>query len=389
MKRWLINKVKHLSLLYSLYFYCGNTLLWILKQFFRTDDKLILFVCFGGKKYDDSPRAIYEQMILDSRFDEYRLVWAFLQPEKHDIARGEKVKIDTYRFYKIALKSRVWITNSSVERGLSFKGKKTYYYNSWHGSAIKKMGSDINISNDAFKSKGRSKIDVMAAQGEFDVNVFSRVFDIPINKFRITGLPRNDKLANYSESYRFKLKESLKLNTDKKIILYAPTYREYEFDSNGVYLTTPIDIVKWQKCLGENYILLFRAHHAVAKSLEIQDNDFIRDVSKYPKLEDLMIVSDLLISDYSSIIFDYSIMKKPILCFTYDYDKYEHERGVYFDIREKLQTASTEDKMIEILQSLDFVDASKKTLYFRNEFVTAFGNATTQTIDILVKELKI
>lgn len=389
MKRWLINKVKHLSLLYNLYFYCGNALLWIFKQFIRTDEKLILFVCFGGKKYDDSPRTIYEQMFLDSRFDEYRLVWAFLQPDKHDIPRGEKVKIDTFHFYKIALKSRVWVTNSSVERGLSFKKNKTFYYNSWHGSAIKKMGSDIQKSNDGFRSKGSSKVDVMAAQGKFDVDLFSRVFGIQSDKFQITGLPRNDRLADYSGDYRNKLRMSLNLNSHKRVILYAPTYREYEFDSSGVYLTTPIDIEEWQKKLSDNYILLFRAHHAVARSLNINDNEFIRDVSKYPKLEDLMIVSDLLISDYSSILFDYSIMGKPMLCYTYDYEKYEKERGVYFDVREKLPSASTQDEMIDRLINLDFFEASNQTLKFRDSYVTAFGNATKQTLDILAKELKL
>lgn len=389
MKTWLINKIKHISLLYCLYYYCGNSLLWLFKPFFRTDEKLFLFVSFGGKKYDDSPRAIYEQMLSDIRFEGNRLVWAFLQPEKFDIPKGEKVRIDTLRFYKIALKSRVWITNSSVERGLSFKKKNTFYYNSWHGSAIKKMGSDIQKSNDGFKSKGSSNIDVMAAQGKFDVDVFSRVFCIQSDKFHITGLPRNDRLADYSDDYRNKLRMLLNLNSNKKVILYAPTYREYEFDCNGVYLTTPIDIEEWQKKLSNKYILLFRAHHAVARSLNINDNEFIRDVSKYPKLEDLMIVSDLLISDYSSILFDYSIMGKPMLCYTYDYEKYEKERGVYFDVREKLPSASTQDEMIERLVNLDFIEASNLALKFRDSYVTAFGNATKQTLDILAKELKL
>lgn len=389
MKTWLINKIKHISLLYCLYYYFGNALLWLFKPFFRTDEKLILFVSFGGKKYDDSPRVIYEQMLCDMRFEGNRFVWAFLQPEKFDIPKGEKVKIDTLRFYKIALKSRVWITNSSVERGLSFKKKNTFYYNSWHGSAIKKMGSDIQKSNDGFKSKGSSRVDVMAAQGKFDVDVFSRVFCIQYDKFQITGLPRNDRLANYSGDYRNKLRMSLNLNSHKKVILYAPTYREYEFDGNGVYLTTPIDMEEWQLKLSNKYILLFRAHHAVARSLRINDNEFIRDVSKYPKLEDLMIVSDLLISDYSSILFDYSIMGKPMLCYTYDYEKYEKERGVYFDVREKLPSASTEDEMIERLVNLDFFEASNQALKFRDSYVTAFGNATKQTLDIFAKELKL
>ena len=123
--------------------------------------------------------------------------------------------------------------------------------------------------------------------------------------------------------------------------------------------------------------------------MKIVDNDFIRDVSKYPKLEDLMIASDILISDYSSILFDYSIMDKPMICFCYDFEKYEQERGMYFDIRDYLDHVENEDDLLSLLLSIDTDKSVDKTIKFRNRFVTEYGEATSKTLDIISKELNI
>ena len=189
----LINRIKYSKLLYKLYYHCGNIAIAILKLFVNPQKDTIVFVSFGGRKYDDSPRCIYEYMLNDSRFDNYKFIWAFIDPDKHAIARGRKIKIDSFKYYKTLLSARCWITNSSVERGLSFKGKDVFYFNTWHGTPIKKMGSDIGDSSQAFASKGReSSIDIMLAQGQYEADIFSRVFNIDIDKFRIIGLPRND-----------------------------------------------------------------------------------------------------------------------------------------------------------------------------------------------------
>ena len=127
----------------------------VLKLFVLPDNKLILFNSYAGRKYDDSPKAIFLSMKNDSRFKGYRFVWAFHDPSKYDVADCEKIKTDGLKYFVTALKARVWITNSSFERGLRFKGRRTFYLNTWHGSPIKKMGSDIDSANQSFKSKGK------------------------------------------------------------------------------------------------------------------------------------------------------------------------------------------------------------------------------------------
>lgn len=389
-KKLLIANIKYSKFLYNLYYFIGSGLLYFLRLFIHQDEKLILFSSFGGKKYDDSPRAIYEKMINDKRFNQLRIVWAFMCPQYHEIPVGEKVVIDSIKFYKLALKARIWVTNSSMERGLSFKHKKTFCLNTWHGTPIKKMGSDVKKSDKSFRKKGKNSTNIMLAQSKWEADIFSQVFKIPSENFRITGLPRNDILANYTTHERLEIRKKLGIPKDKKVILYAPTFREYNSSSLGVKLVLPINFKKWEDVLHKKgYFLLFRAHYEVSQLMTIKENNFVHNMSDYPVLDDLMIASDILISDYSSILFDYSIMDKPMICFCYDFDKYEQERGMYFDIRDYLDHVENEDDLLSLLLSIDTDKSVDKTIKFRNRFVTEYGEATSKTLDIISKELNI
>ena len=386
----LIHKVLYNKGLYSFYYIFGNIFVSFLRIFVRPDDKLILFVSFGGRRYDDSPKAIYEKMLRDSRYDEYRLVWAFLSPEKYNLPRGKTIRIDSIKFYVTALRARCWITNSSITRGLSFHGKNTFYYNSWHGTALKKMGTDIHPGNESFsikKKKNRvSLVNLMSAQGQYDVDVFSRVFDIPSDVFSITGLPRNDELARDNIDVINIIRSRLDIPTGKKVILYAPTFREFDRDdSDYCYLAPPINFEKWEKEIGGSYVLLFRAHYEVMKVMNIKESSFIKNVSDYPSLNELMIVSDILITDYSSICFDFSILCKPILWFCYDYEQYCKKRGLYFDVRDYFgsQFYQNELELIEGIKQLNIEHSSQLTKIFRDNFVTEFGSASQKVLDII------
>lgn len=389
MKKYLFYIVKYVQWIYQLYFYLGTFVLKVLKIFVKPEDKLILFISFGGRKFDDSPKAIYDQMVADGRFNEYRFVWAFNNPELFKLQKGEKIKCDTFTYFKTALKARVWISNSTVERGLEFKGKHTFYFNTWHGTPLKKMGSDIDDSNKSFKGKGHWKVDFFTCQGLFEQEIFCRVFKgLNKNIAHVIGLPRNDIYANYSQDYMLSLRKKMNIRSDKRVILYAPTFREYDKSSSmEVKVSVPMNIKKWRKELGEDCILLFRAHYEVAKGLSLQDDDFVREMSNYPQLEDLMIVSDILISDYSSIFFDYSIMPKPMLVFCYDYNRYASERGMYFDIRDWLPSADNEDELLKLIKSDEMDKQKAMTKKFQQKYVTAYGSAVKQSLDVIYNEL--
>jgi len=388
MKNKLVTRVKSSKLLYNIYFFVMNFLIGILKLFVKPDDNLILINSFGGKKYDDSPKELYEAMLKDERFQKYRFVWAFHEPDKFDVQGAEKIKSDTLTYFKTALKARCWISNSGIERGLSFKGREVFYFNTWHGTPIKKMGSDISGENKSFKSKAKKNpVDIMTAQSDFEADIFSRVFNIPRENFLMCGLPRNDILANYTNKQREEIKAKLGLPKDKKVILYAPTFREFERDSmRNCVLKPPMNLDKWECELGDEYCLLFRAHYEVGKIMNISDNEFVRNMTTYPNLNELMIVADVLVSDYSSIFFDFSIMDKPMLHFTYDYEAYSTKRGMYFDIRDELSGSDNEDGVIELIKCSS--DASK-TIQFRNNYVNYFGSSTSKAVDCIYKNIKV
>ncbi|MDO4413688.1 MAG: CDP-glycerol glycerophosphotransferase family protein [Erysipelotrichaceae bacterium] len=382
----LVNLIKYSKAIYSVYYYAMNTVFNGMKLFEKTDEKLILFNSFAGRKYDDSPKAIFDLMKEDERFKDYKLVWALHHPEAYETDGAEKIKTDTPEYFKYALRARVWVSNSSFERGLHFKNRNTFFLNTWHGTPIKKMGSDIE-HNRSFGAKTMDTIDVMMAQSDFDADVFSRSFGIPKESFLKAGLPRNDQLANYTEADRDEFRKKLGIPEGKKVILYCPTFREYDKDENGVILRMPMDLKKWQEKLGNEYVLLFRAHYEVAKAMGIEENEFVRNMTDYPSLNELMIASDLLISDYSSIFIDYSIMDKPMLHYTYDYDQYASLRGMYFDIRDYISGDDDEDALIDLILNLQFNKEVKKTGIFRNTYVQYYGNAAKAAVECIAENL--
>ena len=387
----LINKIKYNPLLYRLYRVIGNLALGVLKLFVSPDDRIILFVSFGGRKYDDSPRCIYERMMNDHRFDGYKLVWAFRNPNSHNIpGRGEKIKIDTFNYCIISLKARIWITNSDVTRGLTYKGRNTFYVNTWHGSAIKKLGSDTATNQFGFNaSEDICLYDLFCAQSKFDIDVFSNAFKIPLDRFRITGLPRNDELISLI-SQKALIREKIGIPKNKKVILYAPTFREYTRDAdNNCILQNPINIAEWERRLGADYVVLFRAHYEVIKYLNIDNNDFIIDVSNYDCLNELMVISDMLISDYSSIFFDYSILERPMICWAYDKEEYAHKRGMYFNIVSELKNddIKSEVDLLNCICNMSEKERITVTQRFKNRYIQEYGDATSNIVDIIYKEI--
>lgn len=282
MSKKIINFVKYNKFVLALYRFFGNIFVYIASLFIRVKEKRILFMSFGGQKYDDSPKALYEKMKNDPFFKNYELIWAFREPSKFSLD-CTVVKTDTFNFYKTALSSGMWINNSSVERGLKLRRKNIIEINSWHGTPLKKMGDDIQ-ENHSFRSRGNVKgVRIYCSQSEYDQDIFTRLFSVPKENILISDLPRNDALLAYTEQTADIIKKSLNIPKNKKVILYAPTYREFNRDKmNNCYIKPPIDFNKWQEKLGDKYVLLFRAHYEVEKTLGIENNEFVFNVSQYP-----------------------------------------------------------------------------------------------------------
>ena len=353
--------------------------------------KTIIFNSFGGRGFNDSPKALYDEICRRKEFDDWRLLWAFVDPSKQDIPRGEKVKIDTYAFFKSLLYSHVWIGNTGVDRGIELRLKRHIRIETWHGTPLKKICGEENIRTFAFRpAEYKGPIDnatIRCAQSEFDRDIFARVFHATNDSFLVSDLPRNDELFRYSKEDVERIKKKLKINGSKKVILYTPTYREYLINDNHKnYIAPPMDLKKWEAKLSGEYVLLIRAHYAISSAMDIGENDFVKDVSEYPSINDLYAISDMMISDYSSTYFDYAILDRPIFCFAYDLEEYEEKRGLYLDLANTLpcNINRNENELICEILSVDYNKASEKTRNFHMKFAPYAGNASCRIVDELI-----
>ncbi len=335
LKDRIIEIAKHNKIVYKIYRFGGMFFIFVMKLFVTPDPHLILFNSFGGKKFDDSPKAIYEMMVKDKRFKKYRLVWAFHNPDEHSVPY--KIKTDNIRYYIKALKARCWISNSSIQRGLVFKGRNTLSFNTWHGTPLK----DMSIPNGQV-NRIMDQCDVILAQSKFEVNAFCKCWNISPEKYKVFGLPRNDELCCDATDKIRKIKNKLQIPEEKTVILYAPTFRDYLIDNQDkCMLEVPFDYSYWEKTFGDSVYFIMRMHYEVAKHNKLPENSFWHDYSNYPSLNDLMLVADILISDYSSIMFDFSIRNRPIINYIYDFDEYKEKRKMLFDILEWLPCIKT------------------------------------------------
>lgn len=352
--------------------------------------KTMIFVSFGGRNYDDSPRALYEYIVNREEFSGWTFIWAFRNPKNHVIPKATIIKFGTIPYWKTLLSSHVWISNGGIDRGLDLVLHGHIHVNTWHGTPIKRIQGEENANSILKLYRSNRPIDkttIRCCQSEYDKTIHARVFRACEDCFIMNGLPRNDKLLSYNRQEIQQIKQALDIPQDKKVILYMPTYREYLMN---VELTIPIDVNKWETLLSNEYILLVRSHYAKHLTLLSSNGDFIKDVSSYAPLTDLYAISDILISDYSSAFFDFSILGRPMRCFAYDIERYEQERGFYIDIENTLPCPihKNEDELIKSIVNIDVEADSAATRIFAKKYIPHEGTACSAVTEELIKRIK-
>ncbi len=270
MKKLLKNLVKNNKIIYTLYNKIFSGILNFIGLFVKIDKKQALFVVYGGKRYDDSPRFIYEYIKRQPEYQDIKCIWAFIDPKEFDfLPKNEKVKIDTKNYYKAVLKSRYWITNSSVQRGLSISTKRHIDVLLQHGMAgIKKLGTNIDKKNKSFKLNKQEQFDMIFIEGKKEIDILTKAWQMKPEKFYSTGLPRNDELYNIEPEKVLEIKQKLKIPLNKKVILYAPTFREFYLDSSfDNIIEPPFNFEKLNEELSKEYVMVVTAHYQVGKLL--------------------------------------------------------------------------------------------------------------------------
>jgi CDP-glycerol glycerophosphotransferase len=254
--------------------------------------------------------------------------------------------------------------------------------NTWHGIPFKCVGNDAG----GRKDYNFDTLDYFCYSGEYEAEIYTRAFNVRKDVMIPSGLPRNDELYYVTEDEKLNLKMKLGLPLNKKVIMYAPTWRDSVDNGKSCLLCPPVDVAKWEKELGEQYVILFRMHAYTNKLMGLEFNEVIRDFSSYPSINDLFKVADLLISDYSAAIFDYAILERPIVSFAYDYEEYKELRGLYIDMEKEMPNGifRTQDEVIYHIKTMDYAEECSKTKkMIKDKYLEYGGDATKKCVESL------
>lgn len=382
------------------------------------DSKMVVFEAFGGRKYVCSPKAIYEAMIADPRFDDWTFYWSFEQSvasAMREDGRAEELFRDRAKivvrgseeYFDVFAKAKYWIQNNRVPEYISPREDQVYVQ-CWHGTPLKRLGYDVpettqgGALNSARELAGRFNADAkkwtyLLSPSPFTSEHLADAFGLPEEKrpsvILEEGYPRNDSIVNTLNApdavdHLARIKDSLGLPQNKKLLLFAPTWRDDQYTEGvGYTLDSLVDFKVLQESLGDEWAILLRTHYYIANKFDLSEwGGFVYNVSDVDDINDLYCIADALCTDYSSVFFDYANTDRPLLFYWPDREHYENDlHGFYIDADTlpgpKCETA---EQLAEAVASLDSwreeygVDYDKfKTMYCPKDD----GRATQRVIE--------
>ncbi|WP_455719043.1 CDP-glycerol glycerophosphotransferase family protein, partial [Anaerosporobacter sp.] len=285
----------------------------------------------------------------------------------------KKVKRFSIRYAYYLARCKYFVFNVRQPRWVR-KREGSIFLETWHGTPLKRLVFDQDEVCGASPQhkiqfyKDSRKWDYLVSANYFSSEVFRSAF--MFNKEMLEfGYPRNDILyAPDKEEKAIALKKKLGIPLDKKTVLYAPTWRDDEFYGSGQYkFELKLDLRKMKQELGDEYVVLLRTHYYIADSLDTTGvEDFAFNLSKYDDIAEIYLISDILITDYSSVFFDYANLQRPMLFFTYDLEKYRDVlRGFYIDMLEEVPgpLLFTSDEVLEAIKNIDKIESEYSDRY--------------------------
>ena len=353
----------------------------------------IVFSSYYGRGYSDSPKAICE--VLRQSGEDLELLW-LCKDEAAAKTLPEGVRaVPTRGLKKIrALASaKVWVDNCRKYENLKRKGQ--FYFQTWHGFALKKIEQDAEAGLEprylrACKTDS-AQCDAFFTGSGFMEKLYRSSFWYQGPVLR-TGTPRNDVFYQDHTALHAKVCKTLGLPEDRKLALYAPTFRaDHSVDA---YRIDP-ELVRRKAAenLKGEWTVLIRLHSNVAeqsKGLFAYDGDTLADATAYPDMQELLCAADLLITDYSSSMFDYALTGKPIVRFATDVEAYQKDRDFYFPLEElPFPLARSNQELGEILTELQPLWTSPAWAEFarENEFCED-GQASVRCAAVILQQLK-
>ncbi|MCJ1980434.1 CDP-glycerol glycerophosphotransferase family protein [Lactococcus carnosus] len=363
--------------------------------FITMDDKMVLYLSFDGRSYSDNPKAIYETMLRDAKFDKYQLIWALKEPV---IISGCKViKRQSIAYFYYLSKSKYWVFNNKMP-DYYIKRADQVYLQTWHGTPLKRLAHDMpDLGITYYRSKQTyqemvsaydkdSQLwDYLISPNQFSTAVFCSAFKVNREKIIETGYPRNDILTTVSTGKIQDVKEKFNIPSNKQVILYAPTWRDNAFNLQGYTFELNLDFTKWHKILGDDYVIIFKPHYLIAQHFVVPNglSEFVLTMPATADINELYIISDQLITDYSSVFFDYAILNRPIYFYMFDFETYRDDlRGFYLQVPKALPNdiCYTQDQLLTAIRSGQF--DFKRLAAFNEKFNhLQDGKASKRVID--------
>lgn len=354
-------------------------------------EDIIVFESGLGKQYSDSPRAIYEELV--RRGDTRTKVWVYNQKlpttDPHTIV---VTRLSPQYFWYLA-RAKYWVNNQNFPYYVT-RRKDGVYVQTWHGTPLKKMQHDL----DAIEGRDSGYLDrvtqasrqwsYLLSPSPYATSAFSTAFrhDATIVE---QGYPRNDILSSSDvHALGESVRQKLDLPESKKVLLYAPTFRDDQNISRNKFgFTLPFDLERFGAEHGGDYVLLLRTHVVVKNTIIIPDHlsEVVRDVSAHDDINELYVASDALITDYSSVFFDYSILQRPIIFFAYDLEKYRDQlRGFYLDYDSDLPgpVVTSESELGNAISTLEerSLELSARSAAFAAEYAPEDDGSAAQRV---------
>lgn len=351
-------------------------------KFVPVKKDMIVFDCSIGRNYTGNPRYIYEYLVEKGLDKKYQCVWLFENPRTKIPGNAKVIKFRRIRYFYYMAVAGVWIFDCRQPDFL-VKRPEAHYIQTWHGTPLKRLALDMETVDmggetdiEQYKENFRKNTgtwDYLISQNTFSTEIFRRCFDFKKEILEI-GYPRNDILFHKNtKEYRNQLKKELQIPEDKKVILYAPTWRDNEFYEKGQYKFSPaMDFAYLQEQLSDKYVLLVKYHYLIQDKVDWTGYEgFIYKFSAKYDIAELYLLADILITDYSSVMFDYSVLKRPMLFYCYDYDNYrDNLRGFYFDFEKEAPgpISRTTEELVRDIRDKKYQEYSKQYEAFCKKF---------------------
>ncbi|GAA4236904.1 hypothetical protein GCM10022254_47620 [Actinomadura meridiana] len=296
-----------------------------------------VFDCHGGTQYSCNPRAIYEE--LARRKPELECVWISQDGQFTVDGKARIVLAGSREHYRVLARARYVVTNHGLPPWYVKRDGQTCVQ-TWHGTPLKRLAHDLKdipyyrSERLDWMEREASRWDLLLSPSPFATQVMRRAFRYDGDVLE-TGYPRNDILSTPEwESFGSHIRKRLGIADDKKVVLYAPTWRDDRHHAPGQCgFSLELDVETLRRALGEDHVLLLRTHHFITDQNRPATDDFLVDMSRYPDIADLYMAADVLVTDYSSAMVDFAVLGRPIVLYTYDLARYrDHVRGLSIDL---------------------------------------------------------